>query len=104
MTRIGLIGGGGIAPRHLRNLREEEHVALLEDRRRARAIEERVRRAVAACAGHPAVLAYAIGNEIPAGIVRWPGPRRVERQLEDQPQPDGGLATEPVPAGRLSGP
>jgi O-antigen biosynthesis protein len=33
------------------------------------------------CAGHPALLCYAIGNEIPAPIVRWYGPRRVERFL-----------------------
>src|SRR5215210_4404858 len=32
-------------------------------------------------AGHAAVLGYAIGNEIPAGIVRWHGRRRVERFL-----------------------
>jgi hypothetical protein len=31
------------------------------------------------CAGHPAVLCYTIGNEIPASIVRWSGRRRTER-------------------------
>jgi glycosyltransferase involved in cell wall biosynthesis len=59
----------------------EEHVAFLEDRGRARAIERRVREAVRRCAGHPAVLAYAVGNEIPAPIVRWHGRRAVERFL-----------------------
>ena len=34
-----------------------------------------------ACAGHPAVFAYAVGNEIPAPIVRWHGAHRVERFL-----------------------
>jgi GT2 family glycosyltransferase len=38
--------------------------------------------AVRELAGHPAVLAYAIGNEIPGSIVRWLGARRVERHLE----------------------
>ena len=38
--------------------------------------------AVRSCAGHPAVLWYAVGNEIPAPIVRWHGRRRVERFLE----------------------
>src|SRR5918997_612951 len=38
--------------------------------------------AVRTCAGHPAVLCYAIGNEIPASIVRWHGRRRVENYLE----------------------
>ncbi len=40
-------------------------------------IVERVRAGVRACAGHPAVLGYAIGNEIPSPIVRWHGRRRV---------------------------
>src|SRR3989440_5980653 len=60
----------------------EEHVAFLDDKKRARSIEERVRTGVRACAGHPAILCYAIGNEIPAPMVRWYGHRRVERFLE----------------------
>src|SRR5262245_43248127 len=60
----------------------EEHVAFLDDRSRAADIVERVRGGVSACAGHPALLAYAIGNEIPASIVRWSGPRAIERFLE----------------------
>ena len=39
-------------------------------------IERSVREKVRACAGHPAVLAYTIGNEIPASIVRWQGRKR----------------------------
>ena len=60
----------------------EEHVAFLEDRGRARSIEETIRAGVRACANHPAVLGYAIGNEIPAPIVRWYGRRRIERFLK----------------------
>ena len=60
----------------------EQHVAFLEDSRRARSIETRVRAGVALCAGHPAVLCYALGNEIPAPIVRWHGPHAIERFLE----------------------
>src|SRR2546430_9798426 len=48
-------------------------------RSRGRAIEHRVRSAVASCAGHPAVLSYTVGNEIPSQIVRWLGRKRVER-------------------------
>jgi GT2 family glycosyltransferase len=59
----------------------EQHVTFLDDAARARSIEERVRAAVRACAGHPAVLCYAVGNEIPAPIVRWYGARKVERFL-----------------------
>jgi GT2 family glycosyltransferase len=60
----------------------EQHVDFLGDRDHVRSIEQRVRAGVRACAGHPATLCYAIGNEIPAGIVRWCGRRRVERFLE----------------------
>src|SRR6266550_3554323 len=45
-------------------------------------LEAVVRASVRACAGHPAVLCFAIGNEIPAPVVRWHGRRRVERFLE----------------------
>jgi O-antigen biosynthesis protein len=73
----------------------EQHVAFLRDSTTARSIEQRVREGVRACAGHPAVLGYAVGNEIPAPIVRWHGRRRVERFLRrlyeaaKQEDPDG---------------
>jgi glycosyltransferase involved in cell wall biosynthesis len=60
----------------------EQHVAFLDDRKRVNSIEERVRAAIHACAGHPAVLCYAIGNEIPASIVRWHGARAIEHFLK----------------------
>ncbi|MGH7544338.1 MAG: glycosyltransferase [Gemmatimonadota bacterium] len=59
----------------------EQHIVFLEDRQRVRAIEARVRAGVRACAGHPAVLGYTVGNEIPPSIVRWAGRRRVERHI-----------------------
>jgi GT2 family glycosyltransferase len=59
----------------------EQHVAFLDNRVGAARIAERVAAAAAACAGHPALLAYAIGNEIPAGVVRWHGRKPVERFL-----------------------
>jgi O-antigen biosynthesis protein len=76
----------------------EQHVAFLEDRERARSIEDRLRAAVRACAGHPAVLCYAIGNEIPGSIVRWHGRRRIENFLERlyqaaKSEDPGGLVT-----------
>src|SRR5207244_1976392 len=58
----------------------EQHIAFL-DTGAADAIEQHIRASVRACAGHPAVLCYAIGNEIPASIVRWHGRRRIERFL-----------------------
>ena len=48
---------------------------------RARARDE-VRRALDSCAGHPAIFAYSVGNEIPPDIVRWSGPAAVERFLD----------------------
>jgi GT2 family glycosyltransferase len=60
----------------------EQHVAFLDDPERVDSIERRVREGVRACAGHPAVLCYLIGNEIPAPIVRWHGRRNIEGFLE----------------------
>ena len=76
----------------------EQHITFLDEGRRARSIEARVRAGVRACAGHPAVLCYAIGSEIPASIVRWYGPRRIERYLERlyhtaKGEDPGGLVT-----------
>ncbi len=59
----------------------EQHVAFLHDRKLRRTIENRIRTAVSSCAGHPAVLCYAIGNEIPSPIVRWHGRRKIENFL-----------------------
>jgi GT2 family glycosyltransferase len=60
----------------------EQHIAFLDDPRRARRILEQVGRQVHECEAHPAVLCYAIGNEIPASIARWHGKRQIERFLE----------------------
>jgi GT2 family glycosyltransferase len=75
-----------IAERHglfvMVGLAWEQHVAFLAERARPNAIEERLRAGIRECAGHPAVLCYAIGNEIPAPVVRWHGRKRIERFLE----------------------
>lgn len=60
----------------------EQHITFLDDKKRSRAIEKRVADGVRSCADHPAVLCYAIGNEIPASIVRWHGHPRVEHFLK----------------------
>lgn len=59
----------------------QQHVAFLDDRAQARQIMQVIHDGVAQCAGHPAVFAYAIGNEIPASIVRWLGRHRVQKFL-----------------------
>ena len=60
----------------------EQNTAFLESRERAALMEAKVRTVVRSCAGHPAVLCYAIGNEITASIVRWYGRHRAERFLK----------------------
>jgi beta-galactosidase/beta-glucuronidase len=60
----------------------EQHIAFLDDKSRIRNIEQQLRTSVRACAGHPAILCYVIGNEIPAPIVRWYGRHLVEKFLE----------------------
>ena len=59
-----------------------QHVCFLDDAKLQGEIRAGVRAGVRACAGHPAVLAFAVGNEIPAQIVRWHGRRKVERFLK----------------------
>ena len=59
----------------------QQHITFLDSRATRREIEGTVREAAATLSGHPAVLSIAVGNEIPAPIVRWHGRRRVERFL-----------------------
>src|SRR3989475_775040 len=59
-----------------------EHMAFLDEPGKVEEIIARVRRWIRACAGHPAVFCYSIGNEIPASIVRWHGRQRVEKFIE----------------------
>jgi len=59
----------------------ERRIGHLLDGGRASDIDEFVRREVATSAGHPALLFYVIGNEIPAPIIRWFGPANFERLL-----------------------
>ena len=63
-------------------LSAEQYVGFLIDRKGAPDVAEIIRGKVRSCAGHPALLCYALGNEIPAQMVRWLGPRRIERYLE----------------------
>ena len=58
-----------------------QHVAFLDDRRLIHSIRRQIADQVRVLARHPAVLLTALGNEIPPGVVRWHGNRRVERFL-----------------------
>ena len=65
----------------LAGLGAERLVGHVNDRGGEALVADSIRRQVAACSGAPAILGYAVGNEIPASIVRWFGPRRVERLI-----------------------
>jgi len=60
-----------------------QHICFLDDSKATKEIHESISRAVRFCSGHPSILAYFIGNEIPSPIVRWHGARKVERFLAE---------------------
>jgi len=63
-------------------LSAEQYVGYIAGReKKTSQIQLLVRKSVRACAGHPALLCYVLGNEIPAQFVRYIGRSRVERYL-----------------------
>ena len=60
-----------------------QHVAFLDVARLAREARDTVVATVRRFADHPALLLFALGNEVPPSIIRWHGGRRVERFLND---------------------
>ena len=60
-----------------------QHITFLDNRETTREIRRSVARHVRALAGHPATLLIALGNEIPPGVVRWYGRRRIEMFLRE---------------------
>jgi len=76
----------------------EQYIGYLTDRRKAPDIEGAIREKVRRCASHPALLCYALGNEIPASVARWLGAKRLERYLKrlyaavKQEDPEGIVA------------
>lgn len=67
--------------RVLVGLPAERSASFLDYRTCTASLEAMVREKVRACAGHPAVLAYTIGNEIQSSIARWLGRRKLEKFL-----------------------
>jgi GT2 family glycosyltransferase len=55
-----------------------QHVAFLDDPVLSRTIRAEIRQNIKDLADHPAVLMFALGNEIPAEIVRWHGRERIQ--------------------------
>ena len=59
----------------------EQHITFLDSKERKLSILDNVKKYVLTCAGHPAILCYSIGNEIPAPIVRYYGKEKITRFL-----------------------
>lgn len=59
-----------------------KHLCFLEERRHREEALDAVRKTVRDCAGHPAVLAYSVVNEIPPDVARWSGAGKVEEFLD----------------------
>jgi len=60
-----------------------QHVAFLDEGALKRSIRRELTAKVRDLGDHPAVLMFALGNEIPPGVVRWHGRMRVERFLRN---------------------
>lgn len=60
----------------------EQHLVFMDDPAQVRRVVKGLRAQVQACQRHPAILCYAIGNEIPAPIVRWHGEKKVSTFLQ----------------------
>ena len=58
-----------------------QHVAFLDDRALSKQIRRETLDTIHELHDHPALLMFALGNEIPPGVVRWHGRLRVERFL-----------------------
>jgi beta-galactosidase/beta-glucuronidase len=60
-----------------------KHLCFLDSPAHRAEAAEAVRRAVLACARHPAVFAFSVANEIPSDIVRWSGAPAVADFIDD---------------------
>jgi len=61
----------------------EKHRCFLESYEMREAARTNVRAAAKACAGHPALFAFSVANEIPAEIVRWHGASEVAKFVDE---------------------
>jgi GT2 family glycosyltransferase len=71
-----------------------QHVAFLDEAGTRRSIRRDVMSAVRQLRDHPALLMFALGNEIPASVVRWHGQARTERFLRELYDGAKGIAPE----------
>ena len=60
-----------------------QHIPFLDDPKAIKKIQRNLVESVRRLADKPSLLMFAIGNEIPAGIVRWHGAKRIEHFLHN---------------------
>lgn len=60
-----------------------QHICFLDTPHEKAAARRAIRDAVTACAGHPAVLAFSVANEIPPDVVRWTGAAKVAAFVDE---------------------
>lgn len=60
----------------------EQHLTFLDTDKQEQDIVASVRQNIVNCSNHPAIFSFAIGNEIPANIVRWYGDKRISLFLK----------------------
>ena len=60
-----------------------KHLCFIDSPAQRAQAREAVRRAVFACARHPAVFAFSVANEIPSDIVRWSGAQAVADFIDE---------------------
>src|SRR5688572_9365425 len=78
--RLGILDEAGRAGlRVMAGIPWSQHVAFLDDEHAWKTIRRDVTTAVRRLRNHDALLMVALGNEIPAAVVRWHGRARVER-------------------------
>ncbi len=86
--RLALLDEAGRAGlRVMAGIPWSQHVAFLDDAKARQSIRRDVTAAVRALRQHESLLMVALGNEIPAAVVRWHGRQRVEtflRELYDE--------------------
>jgi GT2 family glycosyltransferase len=75
-----------IAERHnlkvMVSLTAEQYVGFLFEKKEVPDITGIIKAKLKNCIGHPALLCIAVGNEIPADIVRWIGRKKIERYIK----------------------
>jgi GT2 family glycosyltransferase len=60
----------------------EQHLTVLDSQKSKRDVIKRIKEMVASCGSYDSILSFAIGNEIPAQIVRWYGKSKTENWLK----------------------